>query len=431
MPVAYLKSVCCHSAPPTEEPNRLLAAYNHMAESVLISGIGIAGPTLAHWLNRSGFHCTLVDKSPALRSGGYVIDFWGLGYEIAERMGLLSEIDAAGYHMQELRVVDDRGQRISGFGTRVFGELTGGRYITLARSDLSRLIFDTIKNSSEVLFSNEVASLREDTEGVDVTLADGKERRFDLVIGADGLHSRIRTLTFGPERRFERHLGYTVAAFEVSGYRPRDEGVYMLYSRPGRMAGRFALHDDRTLFLLIFVGDYSVPHNRNDLSAQKAIVKDHFKGCGWECEAILSELDASKELYFDSVSQIKLGRWSQGRVALIGDAAFCVSLLAGQGSALAMIAAYVLAGELVKSKGDYEVAFRRYECLLRPFMEKKQEAARTFASSFAPKTRFGLFVRNQVMKALRIPGLAKLTIGRGITDRLTLPDNFSQSQNRS
>ena len=205
----------------------------------------------------------------------------------------------------------------------------------------------------------------------------------------------------------------------------------MLYGRPGRMAGRFALHNDRTLFLLIFVGDYTVPHNRDELSAQKAIVKDHFKDCGWECEAILSELEGSTDLYFDSVSQIKLGTWSKGQVALIGDAAFCVSLLAGQGSALAMTAAYVLAGELAKSKGGYEVAFRRYENLLRPFMEEKQQAARTFASAFAPKTSFGLFVRNQVMKALRVPGLAKLTIGRGITDRLTLPDYFSQGQNQS
>ena len=402
-----------------------------MAASVLISGIGIAGPTLAHWLNRNGFRCTLLDKSPALRTGGYVIDFWGLGYEIAEKMGLLPEIDAAGYHMKELRVVDDRGQRISGFGTRVFGELTGGRYVTLARSDLSRLIFNSIKDTSEVLFSNEVASLRQDKEGVEVTLADGKERRFDLVIGADGLHSRIRALTFGPAQQFERHLGYTVAAFEVSGYRPRNDGVYMLYGRPGRMAGRFALHDDRTLFLLIFLGDYTVPHSRDGLSAQKAIVKDHFKDCGWECEAILSELEGSTDLYFDSVSQIKLGTWSKGPVALIGDAAFCVSLLAGQGSALAMTAAYVLAGELAKSRGRYEVAFRRYESLLRPFMEEKQAAARTFASAFAPKTRFGLYVRNQVMKVLRVPGLAKLTFGRGIIDRLTLPDYFSQGRNQS
>ena len=160
--------------------------------------------------------------------------------------------------MKELRVVDDRGHRISGFGTRVFGELTGGRYITLARSDLSRLIFDTIKSSSEVLFSNEVASLSQDADGVDITLADGKERRFDLVIGADGLHSLDTDVGLRSEEQFERPLGYTVAAFEVSGYRPRDEGVYMLYSRPGRIR-RFALHDDRTLFLLIFVGDYSCP----------------------------------------------------------------------------------------------------------------------------------------------------------------------------
>ncbi len=396
-----------------------------MAASILISGIGIAGPALAYWLNRSGYRCTLLDKSSGLRTGGYVIDFWGHGYEIAGKMGLRPAVEAAGYHMKELRVVNDHNQRVSGFGTRVLGELTGGRYVTLARSDLSRLIFDTIKNSNEVLFSNEVASLRQDADGVDVTLADGRERRFDLVIGADGLHSQIRRLTFGPEQQFERDLGYTVAAFEVSGYRPRDEGVYVLYSRPGRMVSRFALHPDRTLFLLIFVGEYSVPHGCDALGAQKAIVKDRFKDCGWECKAILAELDASADLYFDRVSQIKLKRWSQGRVGLVGDAAFCVSLLAGQGAALAMVAAYVLAGELAKSGGDYEAAFQRYERILRPFMDEKQEAAKSYASSFAPKTQFGLFARNQVLKALGIPGIAKLTIGRSITDRLMLPSYFN------
>ena len=251
-----------------------------MAPSVLISGIGIAGPTLAYWLNRSGFRCTLVEKSPLLRTGGYVIDFWGLGYDIAERMGLLPEIDAVGCHMQELRVVNDRGQRISGFGTRVFEELTGGRYITLARSDLLTLIFNEIKDANEVLFGNEVTSLKQDAEGVSVTLARGGERRFDLVIGADGLHSQIRKLVFGPPQQFERQLGYTVAAFEVADYSPHDEGVYVMFSRPGRMAGRFALHGDRTLFLLIFVGDYPMPHDAHEIGAQKAIIREKFEDCG-------------------------------------------------------------------------------------------------------------------------------------------------------
>ncbi len=392
-----------------------------MAASVLISGIGIAGPTLAYWLNRHGFRCTLVERSASVRTGGYVIDFWGLGYDIAEQMGLLPEIDAVGYHMQELRVVNHRGERVSGFGTRVFGELTGGRYITLARSDLSRLIFEEVKCANEVLFAEEVTSLKQDREGVSITLTHGGERRFDLVIGADGLHSQIRKLAFGPQHQFEQQLGYTVAAFEVSGYRPRDEGIYVMYSQPGRMVGRFALHGDRTLFLLIFVGDYAVAHDQ-EIGAQKEIVKEKFEDCGWECKAILSELNATHDLYFDRVSQIKLDTWSQGRVALIGDAAFCVSLLAGQGSALAMTSAYVLAGELAKSQGRYDVAFKHYEGLLRPFIVGKQEAAKTFASSLAPKTRFGLFVRNLVMKAFKMPGVAKFTFGRDIIDRLKLPD---------
>lgn len=374
-----------------------------MALSVLISGAGVAGPALAYWLNRYGFATTLVEIAPALRSGGYVIDFWGLGYDIAGLMGLLPQIESAGYHVQELRIVNESGQRVAGFGTQVFSELTGGRFITLARSDLSRLIFDKTKNSSEIVFGDEVTDICEDGQGVEVTFASGMQRRFHLVIGADGLHSKIRRLAFGAQASFERPLGYTAAAFEVSGYRPRDEDVYVIYSKPGRMLARFALHEDRTLFLFVFVGDYDAAPDQSDITAQKAIVTETFRNGGWECGAILSDLGRTDELYFDRVSQIQMEGWSKGRIALIGDAAFCVSLLAGQGSALAMLSAYVLAGELAKAKGDYVQAFRQYENLLRPFISKKQAAAKLFASSFAPKTGFGLFVRNQVVKLLRFP----------------------------
>lgn len=393
-----------------------------MKLSILISGAGVAGPTLAYWLNVYGFAATLVERAPALRGGGYVIDFWGLGYDIAEAMGLLPEIESVGYRMQELRVVNDSGRRIAGFGTKVFRELTGGRYVTLARSDLSRLIYNRAKASNEIVFGDEITGIHQDREGVSVTLARGKERRFDLVIGADGLHSKTRKLVFGAQERFERHLGYTVAAFEVAGYRPRDERVYTMYCKPGRMVGRFALHQDRTLLLFVFVSDRDVAPDQAEIAAQKAIVREAFKGGGWECGAILPELDRTDELYFDRVSQIQMEGWSRGRVALIGDAAFCVSLLAGQGSALAMISAYVLAGELARARGDYAQTFTRYENLLRPFILKKQAAAKMFASSFAPKTGFGLFVRNQIIKALRIPVLARLTIGRDISDTIKLPD---------
>jgi len=389
-------------------------------KSVLISGAGIAGPTLAYWLKAAGFAPTLVEHAPKPRGGGYVIDFWGLGYDIAERMGLLGDINRAGYRMRELRVVDAHGRRVAGFGTKVFNELTGGRYVTLARSDLSRLLFGTIKDGTETIFGDEILALQEQTDHVRVNLQQGGERRFDLVVGADGLHSAVRRLAFGPQQQFEKQLGYLVAAFEATGYRPRDEDVYVMYSTPGRMLGRVALRDDRTLFLFVFAAGSEAP--MHDLAAQKAMLRAEFGDTGWECPRILDALASAQELYFDRVSQIKMERWSRGRIVLLGDAAFCASLLAGQGSALAMIAAYVLAGELGKTGQRPEQAFVNYETILRDYIAKKQAGAERFASAFAPKTRCGLLFRNLVITAAAIPGVARFTFGRDIVDRLRLPD---------
>ncbi len=399
--------------------------------SILISGIGIGGPTLAYWLWRYGFSPTLVECAPALRTGGYVIDFWGLGYDIAERMGLLPEINRVGYHVRELRIVDDHGRRVAGFGTRAFDELTGGRFVTIARSDLSRLIFSQIEGSAEILFGDTITELHEEADGMRVAFEHAHERRFDLVIGADGLHSNLRRLVFGPQDRFEKRLGYTVAAFEVPGYRPRDEGVYVVYGHPGQHIGRFALHDDRTLFLFIFADDLDRPSDPRDITAQRAIVRERFPGKAWECEKILAALDQSSDLYFDRVSQIRMENWSQGRVALIGDAAFCVSLMAGQGSALAMTSAYVLAGELARAGGRHDEAFHRYETRLRPFLATKQKGAERFAKAFVPRTRWGVFVRNQVLKAFRIPYVSRLAIGRDIIDRLQVPEYPALDRSRA
>ena len=392
------------------------------AKTVLISGIGIAGPTLAFWLKAAGFEPTLIERAAALRTSGYVIDFWGLGYDIAERMGLASDIERVGYHMREMRIVDDRGTRVAGFGIMVFRELTGGRFVTLGRSDLSQLLFEKIGRTTEVIFGNEIVGLQEDADGVQVQFKGGSERRFDLVIGADGLHSTVRRLAFGPQDLFENHLGYVVAAFEVRGYRPRDEDVYAIYGQPGRMLGRFALHEDRTLFLFVFATDVDHIPAMLDLPAQKTMLRDRFGDGRWECPHILEQLDDAQELYFDRVSQIRMKSWSKGRVALVGDAAFCTSLMAGRGSALAMTAAYMLAGELAKAGGRHGEAFRTYEGLLRPYIDSKQRGAERFAGAFAPKTRWGLFLRNQVIKACAIPGLARLAFGRDIIDTLQVPN---------
>jgi 2-polyprenyl-6-methoxyphenol hydroxylase-like FAD-dependent oxidoreductase len=390
------------------------------AKSVLISGAGIAGPALAFWLNAAGFKTTIVERAPGLRAGGYVLDFWGLGYDIAERMGLANALKGVGYSMREMRIVDARGERITGFGTRVFRELTGGRFTTLARSDLARLLFETVKGETEVMFGDEIAGLEERPDCVRAQFRHGHARPFDLIIGADGLHSNVRRLAFGAQPQFEKDLGYVVAAFETQSYRPRDEDVYVIYSEPGQMVARFALHDERTLFLFVFTheGSSTTP----DLEAQKAILRRRFGESGWECGQILARLDRAGDIYFDRVAQIRMPSWSRGRVALIGDAAFCVSLMAGQGSALAMTAAYVLAGELAKAEGRHDEAFSRYEAILRAFIASKQKGAERFSGAFAPRTRLGLFVRNSVIRACAIPGAARFAFSRDITDTLKLPD---------
>lgn len=388
-------------------------------KSVLISGIGIAGPALAWWLKKNGYRPTLIERAPALRNSGYVVDFWGLGYDIAEKMGLMPAILAAGYHMQELRIVDARGQREAGFGIGVLSELTGGRYVTIGRSDLSRLLYEALGGSCETLFDTSIASVREAADGMYVTFERGADRRFDLVIGADGLHSNVRRLVFGPQSGFEKHLGYVVAAFETSGYRPRDEDAYVMYGVPNRQLARFALHGDRTLFLFILAGDGNFPR---EMAEQKSLLRAAFAGTGWEEPRILERLDACKELYFDRVSQIRMNAWSRGRTALLGDAAFCVSFLAGQGAALALTSAYVLAGELTNAGGDHALAFRRYEELLRKFIAGKQRGAERLAPIFVPRTRRGLALRAAVMNLLgAMPWLSRYALGRDIVDRIVLP----------
>ncbi|MGB7175446.1 MAG: FAD-binding domain [Xanthobacteraceae bacterium] len=389
-------------------------------KSVLISGIGIAGATLAYWLHQYGFRPTLIERAPRLRDGGYIIDFWGRGYDIAEQMGLLPALQAEGYVVRELRIVDGAGRRVGGFGVDVFRELTGGRYLSIPRSGLAKLIYRTIENDVETIFGDSITRIvHDDDDEVHVEFEHAPARRFDIVVGADGLHSGVRRLVFGEQNQFEKFLGYTVCAFEVDGYQNRDDGVYVSYGAPGRQAARFAMRNGRTLFLLVFASG-RLPRIEERI-AQQEVLKATFGDAGWECSKILAAMQNAPDIYLDSVSQIRMEEWWRGRVVLIGDAAACPSLLAGQGSALAMMAAYILAGELSRAPAP-EIAFRRYQELLWPFLTAKQKAAERFAGSFAPRTRFGLFLRNQITKTFAIPYLGTLALGPVVRDRMDLPD---------
>jgi 2-polyprenyl-6-methoxyphenol hydroxylase-like FAD-dependent oxidoreductase len=387
---------------------------------VLISGAGVAGPCLAYWLRRHGFEPVIVERSPRLRTGGYIVDFWGAGFEVADRMGLVPRILRYGFPIREVRQVNRTGRRVGGFAVNVFARMTGGRFTSVPRSDLAASLYGALGGQAETIFDDSVTSVEDLGDEVRVQFEHAPSRAFDLVVGADGLHSEVRRLAFGEEATWERYLGMKVAAFIVTGYRPRDELVYVMHTELGQQVSRFSMRDDRTMFLFIFAD--ANPELPADLGGQRALLRERFSDSGWECPGILAALDDTDSLYMDRVSQIHMERWSHGRVALVGDAEYCVSLLGGQGSALAMVGAYVLAGELKRASGDHVAAFARYQARLGSFLIMKQGAAVRFAPFFAPRSRLGIFLRNQVMRLMAVHCVAERAVGREFRDAFELPE---------
>lgn len=393
-----------------------------MVGKVLISGAGIAGSCLAWWLDRYGYAVTLVEQAPEPRRGGYVIDFWGLGLDVAERMQLLDELRKGDLDIHDFVVVDERGRRITGIDQRALQDLTQGRLMSLQRSAVALGLYDAVKDRIAVRFDDSVHSLREGPDGVEVEFRGGTADRYDLVFGADGLHSAVRRLAFGEQQGFERYLGYQVAAFSARGYRHRSPHSYVTYARPGRQIWRVTLPDDVCVFLLLVAESNPDAFPAHDTAAQKAMLSGLFADAGWEAREVLDALDKADDLYLDRVSQIDLPSWTKGRVALLGDACACPSLISGEGSSMAMAEAYALAGELHAADGDHQRAFARYEQLVRPYVERKQKAARGFAGSFVPKTALGLWLRNLSLEVTSRLGLARLLFGAQFSDPLKLPD---------
>ncbi len=382
---------------------------------IAISGAGVAGAALAHWLHRAGHTPTLIEQAPRFRTGGYVIDFWGVGYQIARRMGIEPQVQDAGYDVRCVRSVRPDGHANAEMDVDVFRRMVGAGFISLPRGDLAAAIYSTVDGQVEALYGDSIASIDQHDDGASVTFDHSAPREFDLVVGADGLHSNVRRLVFGPDDDYEHYLGCKVAAFVIDGYRPRDELVYVTYSIPGRQVGRFTRRDDCTMFLFIFRAEH------DGCTSPKEQLRNEFSDAGWECQDILATLDGVDDLYFDVVSQVKMDCWSRGRVLLIGDAAGCVSLLGGEGTGLAIAEAYVLVGELQRAHGDHRRAFDTYEARLRPLIAGKQRGAERLIGFFATRTRFGLWFRDLAMRTMNFGPLAALLSGT-VRDDIELPD---------
>ncbi len=395
------------------------------ARRVLISGASIAGPALAHWLDRYGFEVTVVEKAAAVRGGGYAIDVRGTAREAVDRMGLLPALRKAHVDSQRITFVDAAGEPV---GSLQPEQLTGGEAgvdLEVRRGDLADALYTPLRDRVEFLFDDSIATLDDVGDAVHVVFDSGLRRTFDLVVGADGLHSNTRRLVFGPEEPFHRYLGHVFAGFTL----PNEFGLAheaVIWNEPGRSAVLYA-HEpaDRLHGFLTFTRDTPPFEAFRDPRAQRDLVAARFPERVWHLPRLVEGMREADDLFFDVVSQIHMPAWSHGRVVLAGDAAHATSFISGQGSSVALVGAYVLAGELA-THADHADAFAAYERLIRPFAERNQALATGGGSVVTPTTRREIEARNALLRdpeaAVRTMVTASAQEGRAAHSALVLPD---------
>ncbi|WP_035847529.1 FAD-dependent monooxygenase [Kitasatospora azatica] len=383
---------------------------------VLISGASVAGPALAYWLGHYGFEPTVVELAPALREGGYAVDFRGTSHlSVLERMGVLEELRELQTGGSPWSFVDQDGRELLGLPR----EFTGGD-LEVRRADLSRVLYRRSLDRTEYLFGDSIATLTDTAEGVRVSFEHGPDRLFDLVIGADGIHSNTRRLTFGPEEQFVRHLGYYVAGWDVPNHLGLTGGS-VTYNVPGKAAGVGVDTRDtsRGNAMFLFASPKLDIHYR-DRARQQQVLTEAFAGLGWETPRLLAGLADSREFYFDSISRADLPTWSKGRIALVGDAA-AGATLGGMGTGAAILAAYTLAGELATANGDFRAAYTAYENRLRSFATRCQKGGDRAGHFIAPRRGYGARLRNTLLGR---PALLNMMLreGQKVAADMALPD---------
>ncbi|APR78891.1 monooxygenase, FAD-binding protein [Minicystis rosea] len=366
--------------------------------NILISGASIAGPTLAYWLRRYGFNPTVVERAPAPRPGGYKIDIRGVAVDVVERMGLYDEIRRAGTDMQGGSYVDATGRWLATIDGETFG-FRSGDDVEIMRGDLGHILHEKTRNDVEYVFNDSITSITQDVHGARVTFERGAPRTFDLVIGADGLHSNVRALAFGDEARFAFDLGTYVSIFSVPNHLGLDRWE-LVCSKPGRLVGLSSTRGDTQAKAFFTFVAPPLRDGARDPARQKELLNDVYAGMGWEVPRLLEAMADAPDFYFDRMTQIDMDRWSAGRVVLVGDAGYCPSPASGQGTSLALVGAYVLAGELAASGGDHHIAFARYEARMRGYVERNQKLGKSAAKHMTQSHRALIWLQILLMRAL-------------------------------
>lgn len=357
---------------------------------VLISGASVAGPTLAYWLHHYGFRVTVVEKAAAVRSGGYPIDVRGTALDVLDRMGALPAVRAGHIDTRRITFVGgDDGRRIATLSNEQVAGGVEGRDLEVPRGHLTGVLYGLVRDEVDFRFGDSIATLVDDGDRVRVTFASGEQGEYDLVVGADGVHSNTRRLAMGPEGPFVRHLGRVFTGFTL----PNDLGLaheVISWTAPDRIAVLYAPGCTRTLHGFLSAGATGVP---GDIPAY---LRETFAGDGWRVPQMIEAMTADRDRYSDTVSQIHLPSWSKGRVALIGDAAHAPSFLSGQGTSTALVTAYVLAAELATR--PVPEALTTYQKIAGPYVRLNQALADGGARTLAPPTASALRKRNAMLR---------------------------------
>lgn len=368
---------------------------------IVVCGAGISGLSLAHRLSALGIEVVLLERAPGPRTQGYMIDFFGPGYDAIRAMGLLEAVEEVAYQIAEVSFVDERGRHRAGIRP---DQVADGPLLNLMRPDLEAVLHKSLPPEVDLRFGANVEAVTDHGDGVTATLADGTALEADLLVGADGIHSTVRRHVFGPERDFLRYLGFHTAAFGFESPRIRAElqGRACLTDTVGSMMGFYGLDGDRVAAFAV----HRTPDPELPPDPRSAIV-ERYGGLGWIVPEVLRACPPSSSIYYDQVAQIVLPRWSKGRVVLVGDAAYAVSLLAGQGASLGIAGAYVLAEQLATVE-QIPAALDRYEQQWRPVAEGKQRTGRGAAGWFLPPSKAHLRLRRATLRLARLPGAQRL-----------------------
>ena len=374
--------------------------------TVLISGAGIGGPALAYWLTRAGYHVVLVEIHDSIRPGGQTVDLRGAGRAVVERMGLLDQIRAHSLEQRGVAWVKADGRRRAEMPVAAFHGNGMVSQLEILRGDLVSVLYQATTADTDYRFGTRITELAQSDDVVVATLSDGATVRADLVVGADGPHSAVRRLAFGPEEKFLKPLGGYNAWFTAPDTVGLD-GWYLIYQAPGGLnASMRPSHDPAIAKVALAFRSTPLDYDRRDLAEQRELLASRFAGAGWQSDALVAAARDADDFYFDSFAQVQMDSWSTGRVTLVGDAGYCASPLSGMGTSLALVGAYVLAGELGAAGGAgidakaLAAAQDRYHTVMRPYVDRCQTLGNTM-ERYAPNSAADIAATAMVMKYMQ------------------------------